>query len=90
MGGAAAAGAAAQYGDGDIQSYQGDDLNEFPCVYLDTNGLYDFKDLRNFQSDYQVASDFTDPESKSITFNFCKLISGCGSGNTFASVEVGG
>lgn len=78
------------WGDDDIQSYQGDDVTDYPCVYLDSNGLYDFEDLRKLQLDYEVSSDFTDPESKTLTFNFCKLTPGCGSQNTFASVEKEG
>lgn len=40
--------------------------------------------------DYEVSSDFTDPENKTIKFNFCKLTEGCGSYNTFASIEKEG
>jgi len=40
--------------------------------------------------DYEVSSDFTDPENKTIKFNFCKLTEGCGSQNTFASMEKEG
>lgn len=40
--------------------------------------------------DYTVGSDFSDPVKKEITFNFCKLIQGCGSANTFASMEENG
>lgn len=57
---------------------------------MNSNGLYDFKDLRNFEGDLHSQSDFSDPEKKELTFNFCKLIEGCGSSNTFASVETGG
>jgi hypothetical protein len=69
-----------EYGDGDIQSYKGNEVEEFPCMYYDSNGLYDFKDLRFMEDDYQVRQDSTE-----ITFNFCKLIEGCGSRNTFAA-----
>ena len=54
---------------------------------MDNDGLYDFKDLRSFNADYSAQSDFTDPNRKEVNFNFCKLIQGCGSGNTFASVR---
>jgi hypothetical protein len=64
-------------------------LQDFPCVYINSDGLFDFKDLRNFNGDYRAQTDFTDPNTKQITFNFCKLISGCGSGNTFASISEG-
>lgn len=76
------------WGDGDIQSYKGEDVLDYPCVYLDTNGLYDFKDLRDISHDYTASSDFTDPQVRTVTFNFCKLITGCGSDNTFASMEI--
>lgn len=41
---------------------------------MNSNGIFDFKDLRNFSGDYTVSSDFSDPEKKTLTFNFCKLI----------------
>lgn len=49
--------AAGTYGDGDIQSYKGEELADYPCVYLTSNGLFDFKDLRSFESDYSVSSE---------------------------------
>jgi hypothetical protein len=55
---------------------------------MNSDGIFDFKDLRNFNGDYTVSSDFSDPEKKTLTFNFCKLIQGCGSSNTFASLET--
>jgi hypothetical protein len=60
------------------------DALEYPCVYLTSNGLFDFKNLRS-QSDYSTTSN----DHKSITFNFCKPVHGCGS-STFASVTFDG
>lgn len=50
-----------EWGDGDIQSYKGEEVEEYPCVYLDSNGLYDFGHLRDLSMDYKARSDFTDP-----------------------------